>query len=88
MFGLKIYLHELPYTEIVKSGTIGHASTDPDTDQNPDLNLAHFPPVWRIRIRGIRNISLDPDPYKKMPGSGSVSNDTDLDPTKTIENIK
>ena len=26
--------------------------------------------VWRIRIRGIRIISLDPDPYKKMAGSG------------------
>ena len=29
--------------------------------------------VWRIRIRGIYKISLDPDPYKKMAGSGSVS---------------
>ena len=35
-------------------------------------------------------ISLDPDPYKKWldPESGSVSNDTDPDLTKTIENIK
>ena len=30
----------------------------------------------------------DSDPYQKMAGSGSVSNDTDPDPTKTIENIK
>ena len=48
--------------------------------------------VCRIRIRGIRIISLDPDldpdPYQKMAGSGSVSNDADPDPTKTIENIK
>ena len=31
-----------------------------------------------------------PDPYKKWldPESGSVSNNTDPDPTKTIENIK
>ena len=27
-------------------------------------------PVWRIRIRGIRIISLDPDPYQKLAGSG------------------
>ena len=27
-------------------------------------------PVLRIRIRGIRMISLDPDPFKKMAGSG------------------
>ena len=26
--------------------------------------------VLRIRIRGIRIISLDPDPYQKMAGSG------------------
>ena len=48
--------------------------------------------MWRIRIRGIRIISLDPDPYKKWldseSGSGTVSNDTDPDPTKTIENTK
>ena len=32
----------------------------------------------------------DPDPWNPyhFPGSGSVSNDTDPDPTKTIENIK
>ena len=32
----------------------------------------------------------NPDPYQKMAGSGSisVSNDTDQDPTKSIENIK
>ena len=28
-------------------------------------------PVLRIRIRGIRIISLDPDLYQKMAGSGS-----------------
>ena len=26
--------------------------------------------VWQIRIRGIRILSLEPDPYKKMAGSG------------------
>ena len=28
--------------------------------------------VLRMRIRGIRIITLDPDPYQKMAGSGSV----------------
>ena len=32
--------------------------------------LLYQAPVLRIRIRGIRIISLDPDPYKKMAGSG------------------
>ena len=27
-------------------------------------------PALRIRIRGIRKISLDPDPYEKLDGSG------------------
>ena len=41
--------------------------------------------VWRIFIRGIRIISLDPDPYQKMdPKYGSGSNDTDPDPPKPL----
>ena len=47
--------------------------------------------VGRIRICEIRISSLDPDPYQKMDpesGTGSVSNYTDPDPTKTIENRK
>ena len=46
------------------------------TDPHPDLSLA-------------RSVA-DPDPWNPyhFPGSGSVSNDTDPDPTKTIENIK
>ena len=48
-----------------------------------------FLPVLRIRIRGIRIISLDPapDPYQKRAGSG-IRIRIDPDPTKTIENIK
>ena len=43
-----------------------------------------------LRIRRIRIISLDSEPYQSLAGSGSVpvSNDTDPDPTKTIENRK
>ena len=37
---------------------------------NKTVNSGLFVPVWRIRIRGISVISLDPDPYKKMAGSG------------------
>ena len=61
------------------SAALPTSVADPDPDP---WNPYHF--------RGIRIISLDPDPYKKMldPESGSVSNDTDPDPTKTIENIK
>ena len=39
--------------------------------------------VLRIRIRGIRINSLDPDPYKKLAGSGIR---IQLEPLKTEKN--
>ena len=46
--------------------------------------------VLRIRIRGIRIFPWIRNRIKKGldPESRSVSNDTNPDPTKTIENIK
>ena len=40
--------------------------------ENGELRMRHGSAVWRIRIRGIRIISLDPDLYKKMAGSGII----------------
>ena len=37
---------------------------------NKTVNSGLFVPVLRIRIRGLRIISLDTDPYQKMAGSG------------------
>ena len=42
-----------------------------NADNNMDYELMTLTAVLRIRIRGIRIVSLDPDPYKKLPGSGS-----------------